>query len=209
MTGTRSASNKRSTGRRAGNSGTRDAILDAARDLFAQHGYEKTSVRAIASQAGVDPALIRHFFADKETLFAQTMGARTTIPERIATALNGDPSTIGERLADAYLQLWDDETTRPILVGLARSAMTSLRAQRMLAEALFTRIRADAPFPNPTDPRARGLALSGANLLGIAILRNVFEIPALTGIPHTELVALVAPHIQTYIDGSRSIDNSD
>ena len=77
--------------RRAGNSGTRDAILDAAISLFSERGYESSSMRAIAAGAGVDPALIRHFFSDKETLFATAIADRTPIFEQLAASLAGIP----------------------------------------------------------------------------------------------------------------------
>ena len=80
------------TGRRAGNSGTRDAILDAATALFAERGYEGASMRTIAAAAGVDPALIRHFFDDKDTLFATVIADRTIIFQQLAASLPGDPS---------------------------------------------------------------------------------------------------------------------
>src|SRR6185437_1711481 len=102
---------KRPTGRRVGDSGTRDAILDAARDLFAERGYDGATIRAIATSAGVDPALIRHCVGDKEALFAAIVSDRSTIPERITEALPGAPDKLGERVADAYLRLWEEPDT--------------------------------------------------------------------------------------------------
>lgn len=188
---------RRPSGRRAGDSGTREAILDAARDLFAERGFEAASVRAIAARAGVDPALIRHFFSDKEKLFASTMATRTVIPERLATALIGDPATLGRRLTDAYLQLWEDADTRPILLGLVRSAMTTEKGAQMLVEALSAQVRDVTPFPN----RAAGMVLAGAHLFGVAVARHVLKSPIISEVEHEELVDLVTPAIQRYIDG--------
>ena len=89
---------RRPTGRRGGDSGTRDDILRAARDLFAARGYDGASLRAIAAQAGVDPALIRHFFGDKDGLFAATLDFSMDARRRLRGVLEGDRDGLGERL---------------------------------------------------------------------------------------------------------------
>jgi AcrR family transcriptional regulator len=203
MTGTSQApTRQRPTGRRAGDSGTRDAILDAARDLFADNGYDQASIRAIATRAGVDPALIRHFFTDKETLFAATMADRTVIPQRLADALNGDPATLGRRITETYFQLWEDPTTRPILLGLVRSAMTTDHGTAMLIEALAGRVRADAPLPDLDSPRAQVIALAGSHLFGTAVARHVLQLPVLADMTLEHLVDHVTPAIQGYLDAN-------
>ncbi len=196
----RPAARKRPTGRRAGDSGTRDAILDAARDRFAERGYEGASLRAIATDAGVDPGLIRHFFGDKENLFTATVANRTAIPERILASLGGDPHTVGQRMADTYLRLWEEAETRPILLSLARSAVTSRRAAAMLVETLSSRVRV-AEHIEMADERMRRIALAAAHLFGVAIARHVIEIPAIADLSHEALVAEVAPAIQRYLAG--------
>lgn len=193
---------KRPTGRRTGDSGTRDAILDAARDLFAAHGYEGASIRAIASRAGVDAALIRHFFGDKETLFATTMADRTVIPARMAAIFAGPPETLGVRATDAYLRLWEDEETRPILLGLVRSAMTSQHGIELLAEVIGGRVGEPTPLPSPDDPNVPRLALAVSHLFGVAVVRNVLRMPVLADLSHDELVAQLAPVIQNYLTGT-------
>lgn len=193
---------QRPTGRRSGDSGTRDAILDAARDLFADFGYEGASMRAIASRAGVDPALIRHFFTDKEKLFATTMADRTMIPERIAAALAGPADELGARATDAYLRLWEEEDTRPILLGLVRSAMTSPHGAALLVEAIGGRVRGQDAPPLSEDPRARGIALASSHLFGVAVARHVLRIPVVAELSHDDLVAELAPAIQRYLTGT-------
>ncbi|MCL2467507.1 MAG: TetR family transcriptional regulator [Micrococcales bacterium] len=183
----------RPTGRRTGDSGTRDAILDAALTLFAERGYDAASVRAIAESAGVDPALIRHFFGDKNTLFATVVADRTSIPARLGAALDGDPSTLGARVADAYLRLWEDPQTRPTLLALVRSATTSPHAADMLRDLLAGRAPALAP------DKAQGTALAASHLFGIAFTRHIIKLPAITACDHDTLVAAVAPTIQHYL----------
>lgn len=190
---------KRPTGRRAGDSGTRGAILDAALTLFSERGYDGASLRAIAQVADIDPALIRYYFGDKEALFIATVADRTTIPERLAGALAGDPGAVGQRATDAYLRLWDDPDTRPILLALVRSATASPRAADMLQEILGSRIQIHAPAA--TSEFAQRIALAGSHLFGLAAARYILRVPAITALDHDTLVAMVAPTIQHYLTG--------
>ncbi|WP_426625306.1 TetR family transcriptional regulator [Leifsonia sp. McL0607] len=190
---------QRPTGRRGGDSGTRDAILDTARDLFAELGFDGASIRAIAAAAGVDPALIRHFFGDKETLFAATVADRTAIPARIAASLSGDPDTVGARITDTYLRLWEEPDTRPILLSLVRSAVTSPRAADMLQEVMGTLVRGGSDLEDVDDDRLRRLALAGSHLFGVAVARHVVRLPPLADASHETLVAELSPAIQRYL----------
>jgi AcrR family transcriptional regulator len=191
---------ERPTGRRAGDSGTRDAILDAALRLFAQHGFDKASLRAIAGEAGVDPALVRHFYGDKEALFATAVASRTTIVERVAAAVPGDRATAGVRVTTAYLGLWEDPATRAVLLALVRSATTSEHAADMLRDVLLGRIpSALGDLENPAV--SRRLALAASHLMGLALARYVVRLPPLATLTTEELVAQVAPTIQRYLDG--------
>ncbi|MFC0712994.1 TetR/AcrR family transcriptional regulator [Cellulomonas biazotea] len=186
----------RRTGRRTGDSGTRDAILDAALALFAERGYDGASIRAIASAAGVDPALIRHFFGDKDTLFATVVADRTAIPGIVGRAIGGDPATAGRAVTDAYLRLWEAPATRPVLLALVRSAVTSERAAQMLREILLTHTAQADP------DRARRATLAGTHLLGVAVARHVVHLPPIADLTHDELVDEVAPTIQRYLTGT-------
>jgi AcrR family transcriptional regulator len=200
VTTTGNATRKRRTGRRAGDSGTRDAILDAATRLFGERGYDGASIRMIATAAGVDPALIRHFFGDKDTLFATVVADRTIIFERLAASLPGDRASLGQRVADTYLRLWEQPQTQPILMAIVRSAMTSDKAAQMLRGALANRISAHAGEPDRD--RARLLALAGSHLFGLAVARHIIKVPAIAQLAHEDLVAQVAPTIQRYLTGT-------
>lgn len=193
------ANPRRPAGRRKGDSGSKDAVLDAARDLFAELGFEGASMRAIAARAGVDPALIRHFFGDKDGLFVATMENRTQIPDRIAAALAGPPDSLGERAANTYLGLWEDPETQPILLSLVRSAMTSDKAAQLLVEAIAGRVYGASVSDAGELAKIRGMALAGSHLFGLAVARHIFHIPVLDEMTHDELVALVAPVIQQYL----------
>lgn len=192
----------RRSGRRGGDSDTRGAILDAARDLFAAHGYEGVSVRAIAARAGVDSALIRHFFGDKQKLFATTVADRTVIPQRIAVAFLGPSESLGARVVDVYLGLWEDEETRPVLLSLVRSAMVSEHGIAPLLEVIGGRIQQTAPFPAGKDGRMRGFGLAATHLFGVAVARHILHLPMIVDMTHEELVAALAPEIQKYLTES-------
>ncbi len=193
---------RRPTGRRTGGSGTREAILDAARNLFASEGYDGASVRSIAAAAGVDPALIRHFFDDKDTLFATVVADRTTIPQRIAEALQGDPDGIGERLTDTYLRLWEDPESRPVLMALVRSACTSEEKAALLQDTLGNRMQDRVGEAGITGDGLTRLGLAGTHLFGLATARHIMRFPPVATLDHHELVALVAPTIQRYLTGT-------
>jgi AcrR family transcriptional regulator len=146
----------------------------------------------------VDPALIRHFFGDKETLFATVVADRTTILERLAGSLGGDQRTVGLRVTRTYLQLWEERQTRPVLLAILRSAMTSERAAQMLVEALGGRARDKA---GQDAERVGRVALAGSHLFGLAVARHIIKQPSLVEMDVDQLVARVAPTIQRYLTG--------
>ncbi|QDB78738.1 TetR/AcrR family transcriptional regulator [Georgenia wutianyii] len=198
MTDDPAGSRRRPTGRRPGDSGTREAILDSALALFAERGYEGASIRAIATDAGVDPALIRHFFGDKDTLFAVAVSDRTAIPERLAASLAGAPQEIGHRVTDSYLRMWDEPQTRRVLLALVRSTTTAERAADMVRDLLGAHMHETTGI-TAEDPRMLGVALAASHLLGVALARHVIRVPALATMDHAALVDQVAPAVQHYL----------
>jgi AcrR family transcriptional regulator len=128
----------RRTGRRTGDSGTREAILAAARTRFGDHGYAGATIRAVAADAGVDPALVHHFFGTKERLFAAAMRLPVIPGELISAALAPgarDPGrSLGEHLLRTVLSAWAVDEVRETFLGLMRSAVTSGQAAAMLRE---------------------------------------------------------------------------
>lgn len=157
-------------------------------------------MRAIAGAAGVDPALIRHFFGNKETLFASTVADRTNIPQRMYAAFGGDPAGLGARLTDCYLRMWEEPETRVILHALVRSATTSEDASSMLFDILGARFRDQRPATD--DAGMRSIAIAAAHLLGVTMARYIVKVPPITAMSHEDLVAHVAPAIQTYLTGT-------
>lgn len=189
---------KRAPGRPSGDGNSREAILDAARNLFGTHGYDGASLRAIAGEAGVDPALIRHFFTGKEGLFAATIADRTTIPERMIAAFSGDADTVGHRLANVYFDLWEDDETGPMLRAMVRTALTSVSGADLLRELMSAKI-ADSVDLAGDPERALRMALVGSHLLGVATARYLVGVEPVTRIERDHLVEILAPVLKRYL----------
>src|SRR4051812_44101549 len=110
------------TGRRPGDSGTREAIRAAARAQFAEQGFDRTSMRSVALQAGVDPTLVSHFFGSKQKLFAEVMQLPFDPSAVLPRILEGDPETIGTRLATFLVTVLQTPEGQARLTGLMRAA---------------------------------------------------------------------------------------
>jgi AcrR family transcriptional regulator len=189
------------TGRRPGRSVTRQAILEAARGVFARSGYDRATIRDIAAAAGVDPALVHHYFGSKEGLFVAAL-ALPFEPETILAAVtDGEVERIGERVASLLLVLWDSTEQRSPLLALVRSALSNEDAARMLREflatAVFTRVATRLGMP---DARLRA-GLVASQVIGLAIARYVIRIEPLASVPRATLVQAIAPTIQRYLTG--------
>ncbi|TQM64414.1 TetR/AcrR family transcriptional regulator [Humibacillus xanthopallidus] len=195
---------QRGRGRRPGGPDTRAAIVDAARSSFATKGYDKSSLRGIARDAGVDPALVHHYFEGKAALFAETMAVPVNPAEVIAHVIAGDRDRLGWRLVETFLAVWEPPERREAIVALARSSMSSEEAARMLREFLgrevFGRIAASTGAP---DPQLRG-ALAASQMIGLVMARYVVRVPGLAEASPADLVEHLGPVLQGYlVDGPR------
>lgn len=189
----------RGRGRRPGGVDTRAAIIVAARGQFAAKGYDKASIRGIARDAGVDPALVHHYFAGKAQLFAETVDLSVDPTVVVGRIFEGDPARLGWRVIETFLLLWDPPERRQVLVALLRSSMTSDEGARALREFLnreiFGRIAVATGVP---DPQLRG-SLAGAQMLGMAVMRYVLKVPALVDAPNAVIVERLGPILQAHL----------
>ncbi|MGW7328237.1 TetR/AcrR family transcriptional regulator [Streptomyces sp. NPDC054840] len=179
--------------------GTQERIRLAAREVFAERGYDKTSVRGIAKVAGVDPALVHHYFGSKDDLFAAAIEVSIE-PALVVPAIIGEgPDGIGERLARYFLGVWENPVTRVPLLAVIRSALTHEAAAKVLRglvlRRVLERVAADLDVPDPTF-RAE---LAASHMVGIAILRYVVQVEPLASAEPEKIVALVAPTLQRYL----------
>lgn len=197
-----SAGARRGPGRPAeGGADRRQAILDAAREQFAERGYAAASVRAIARQAEVDPALVHHYFGSKEKVFVAAMELPFDPAERLPAVLEGDLDGMAERLTRMFLGMWADPTFRTPMLGLVRSAFTSEQGATMLrefvGEAWLGRVAQAGGTAGPVDPLR--VQAAAAQLVGVVILRYVVRLEPLASASDDDLVALVTPTIQCYL----------
>ena len=137
------------TGRRPGVSGTREAILDAARRAFAEHGYQHATIRGVADLAGVDPALVHHYFGTKQALFVAAVQLPVNPVEQLMAVLAEDPGQAGERMVELFLSIWDHAADQSPLLALVRSAVGDEHAAAMLREFITEEV------PRPDRPPAR------------------------------------------------------
>jgi AcrR family transcriptional regulator len=192
-------------GRRPGKTDTRRAVLDAARECFAENGYDGTTIRAIAAKAGVDPALVHHFFGAKAELFVAAVDFPFSPRAVLPTLLEGKADDAGERILRLFLGLWDDPTTRRRLLAVVRSAVRYEAAAVILRtfldrELIGTFVRAlDTP---DADVRA---TLVGSQLIGLAVARYIVKLPPLAAASTEQLVAAYAPTLQRYLTGDVGI----
>jgi AcrR family transcriptional regulator len=193
------------TGRRPGESGTRDAILDAARAGFAEAGYEGATIRGIAEAAGVDPALVHHFFGTKEDLFVAAMDLPVNPAVLAELVLAEGLEGAGERLVRTFLSVWDSPPSQDVLLGLIRTAVTNDRAAAMLREfirrALLEKVAAALGDPDGDPDGVLRAAAIGSHMVGMALLRYVIRLEPLASATPDEIVALLAPRIQSYLTG--------
>jgi AcrR family transcriptional regulator len=186
-------------GRRAGPPRTRQAIIDAARAAFAEHGYDAVSLRSIARAAGVDPALVHHFFESKSALFAAAMSLPVDPEPFVAALLAGDPNTLGERLVLALVELWDQPDGFHGFLGLVRGAVSHADAARMLREFLTREILGRlATAAAPDNPQTRA-ALAGTQIIGLAMGRKIVGIAPLAEADPAWLATTIGPTIQHYL----------
>ncbi|MET7458160.1 TetR family transcriptional regulator [Streptomyces sp. NPDC005574] len=181
---------------------TRDRILNAAREEFSERGYEKTSVRGIAKAAGVDPALVHHYFGTKERIFEAAIevafAPALNAPEALA---DGPVDAVGERLARFVLGIWENPSTRAPLLAIVRSAVTNETAaavfRRLIASQLLRRIAAQLELPD-AELRAE---LAAAQLVGAALLRYVIKVEPLASADVEQVIARLAPVVQGHLTG--------
>lgn len=191
----------RPRGRRPAGSDTRGEIVAAARAELAQRGYDGASVRSVARRAGVDPALVRHYFEDKAELFAAAMVPTGVEPAQVVgRLLEGGLDGLGERLALAVLEVWEDERSERfrVLFGALGSSEPHVQAMaQFLGRQVFARVVAGLPTPD-ADLR---MALAASHVVGVLIARHVLQLPEIAGMGTDRLAALVGPALQGYLTG--------
>ncbi|GAA0438385.1 TetR family transcriptional regulator [Acrocarpospora corrugata] len=189
------------SGRRPGNPQTREAILAAAMTAFTESGYAGTTIRGVARAAGVDPALVMHFFGNKDGLFGAALAYGGVPVRQLTESLEGDLDTIGERLTARYIALWEDPEIGPRIRAVVTSAATSPAAAAILKEFMIHELAGPMVKLLERDHPEKRALLAASQLMGVAFARYVIQIEIMTALTPEEIVACVAPSIQRFLTG--------
>ncbi|MDI2036998.1 TetR/AcrR family transcriptional regulator [Paenarthrobacter nitroguajacolicus] len=190
-------------GRRSPGDHSREAILAAARALFAEQGFDGTSLRQVAREASVDPGMVHHFFKGKDELFAASVALPADPAAVLADVENVDPAVRAEAIVRAVLELWEGPAQHA-LVAFARGTIGSKAKTALMREmvnrAVLPRITPGLPG-SAEEVRLRG-SLVATQVVGLMLGRYVIRLQPLASAPRDDVVRLVAPTIQRYLTGN-------
>jgi AcrR family transcriptional regulator len=192
---------RKKTGRRPGGPDTRRDILAAARTEFAAHGYENTSMRAVARAAEVNSALVHHYFGTKDQLFLAALDFPFQPRELAAQILGGERDRVGERLVRFVLAMLEDPAGRERVLAVLRAVATNEQLARLLrgfmARELIGPVAAALGLPQSQ----LRVELAMTQMVGLVMGRYVIGVEPLASAPAEELVPLLAPTLQRYLTG--------
>lgn len=189
-----------SRGRRPGAPDTRAEVLTAARASFAEKGFRGTTIRAVAASAGVDPALVHHYFGTKDDLFLAALQMPVDPRELLAPVVAQGPDGAGERLLRIFLSVWDDPDTQVQLVAVVRSVL-SADGTSLLKDGFIPVIVGPVLAQLVTDRPEVRIPLVASQVLGLIVARYVIALPPMADMPAEDVVARVGPVIQHYLTG--------
>lgn len=183
---------------------TRARILDAAREEFAERGYDKASVRGIAKAAGVDSALVHHYFGTKEQVFAASIEVALAPALKAPAALADGPlDEVGERMTRFFFGVWESPETRVPLLAILRSAVNNDVAAGVLRRLVASRLLASIAerVDLPKEEAELRVALAAAQLVGTAMIRYVMRVEPIASADPERIIARVAPVVQLHLTG--------
>jgi AcrR family transcriptional regulator len=176
---------------------TRQLIEDAACELFARQGFERTTVRDIAAQAGIDASLVIRYFGSKDALFAHVARPDLHLPDLSQV----DPARIGETLVRHFLEQWENDAGRSGLPVLLRSAASNPEAAGTLQQIFATQVLPMVARAGPAETTAQRAGLVATQLLGLALTRYVLKLPPVVEMPAEMLIREVGATVQRYATG--------
>jgi AcrR family transcriptional regulator len=201
MSGPASPTRPGRRGRRPGDSSDRRAaILDAARTSFADQGYARTTIRGVAADAGVDAALVHHYFGSKDDLFLAALELPVDPRVVLAPVVEAGPDGAGERFLRLFLSVWDDPEMQPRLVGVARG-MLEPAGRDLLRTGFLSTVLEPVGRALGIDRPEHRMPLVASQVVGLIVLRYVVEMEPVASMPAEQVVATYAPTIQRYLTG--------
>jgi AcrR family transcriptional regulator len=200
----RAATTTKRRGRRQGEPVSREAVLQAAKRHFATLGYEKTTLRAIARDARVDPSMVLYLFGSKADLFRESLRLIMD-PDDLIAALTGGPGDdpdIGTRMVRMYLRIWEAPDTGPTMVAMLQSATSNSDAHEAFRGFMqnYVLTAVSEVLGGAEQDRLRAM-LAGSQLVGMAVLRYVMKVAPLATLSGDEVVRLIAPTVTRYLTG--------
>lgn len=189
-----------SRGRRPGAPDTRAEVLAAARTSFGEQGFRGTTIRSVAAAAGVDPALVHHYFGTKDDLFVAALAIPVDPREVMAPVVAAGPDGAGERLLRAFLGVWDDPAVQPGLLALARSLLGD-DSGPMVRDAFIPVVVGPVLAQLVADRPEERIPLVASQIIGLVVTRYVIALPAMAQAPAEDLVARIGPVLQHYLTG--------
>lgn len=195
-------------GRRPGSPDTQGQILDAAGREFASRGYDGATIRGVAAAAGVDPALVLHYFGSKEQLFVATLHVPVNPAVILRDTLDtAEPQHMGERLVATMLEVWDQTAHRDPLVAVLRSVAgegpIADTVRQFIDRSIIATLAERLPGP---EARLRGV-LIGSQIVGLLLARYVVRLEPLASAERDRLAAIYGPTIARYAHGELPATN--
>jgi AcrR family transcriptional regulator len=188
-------------GRRPGRPDTKAAILAAARERFAASGFGGTTIRAIASAAGVDAALVHHYFGSKDDLFVAALELPVDPRAVIGAAVAGPADEAGEKLLRTFLTVWDDPGFQPALLATVRRILEP-GGDRLISEGFLPVVLLPVGEQLGIDAPELRMPLVASQVIGLIVARYVARVEPLASMAVDELVPIYAPTIQRYLTGA-------
>lgn len=187
-------------GRRPGGPDTREAILRAAREAFAERGFARTSVRAVAAGAGVDPALVHHFFGTKDGLLLAALEFPLDPRELLGPVVAAGPEVAGEGLLWVFVGAWEDPGLQSVLLGAARRFLEP-GGEALFAQGFVPGVLVPVGRALGLEEPERRMSLVASQLVGLVVTRYLVRLEPLASLPQEELVSAYAPTLQRYLTG--------
>ncbi|HEU4337338.1 MAG TPA: TetR family transcriptional regulator [Nocardioides sp.] len=187
-------------GRRPGAPDTRAEVLAAARASFAERGFRGTTIRAVAASAGVDPALVHHYFGSKDDLFVAALQIPVDPREVLAPVVAAGPDGAGERLMRTLLGVWDDPALQPGLLALVRSLISD-DSGGLVRDAFIPVVVGPVLAALVADRPDVRIPLVASQVVGLIVTRYVVALPPMAQMPAEDVVARVGPVVQHYLTG--------
>jgi AcrR family transcriptional regulator len=189
-----------SRGRRPGAPDTRAEVLAAARASFAEKGFRGTTIRAVAASAGVDPALVHHYFGSKDDLFLASLQMPVDPRELLAPVVAQGPDGAGERLLRTFLAVWDDPDMQVQLLAVVRSVL-SADETALLKDGFIPVVVGPVLGQLVLDRPDDRIPLVVSQVVGLIVARYLLALPPMARMPADDVVARMGPVLQHYLTG--------